>query len=614
MAHANASRACAAAAKEDLRTLRTLVESGVDINGWDHDCRTPLHIVAADGKLSMVRELVETFGADVNAPDRFEGTPLDAATRLGHQPVVEYLASKGATAGKSASSVKESELLCDAAAKQDLEVIRSMVRKKTDPNGSYRDRRTPLHIAAAQGNLLAVRCLVEQCKADMNPKDRWGATPLDDALRHGGGGGVVYRYLKKKGGTSGRENGGDIDDQASMGDSDGLRGLESRGADINKGDADGRETLCLAASNGLRYLVKASAGDADGLRQLASSGVDLNKGDDDGRTPLHFAASNGLLVVARCLVGELNCDPSVVDRFGNTPLDDAIRSGFSEVAMYLQERGGARGKTATHAEDASAWTEAGCTADMDTLRSLGRRKPDVNIANFDGRTALHVACAEGRLEVARVLVEEMGADVALKDKWGMRPLDDAIRSGSQNLIDFLRSKGASPGVERPVLDGATLLCAAAARNDVLAVRDLLRSNASVNAANRDSRTALHAAASRGHVAMLQLLIQENQASTDVQDRWGNRPLDCAIKADCDAAVHYLESIGAEACPDFQEIQRLSTPRAVPDVAFHEGKDVRSVTDVPAAAAAAAACPTARPQSFQLLRQPLQLPPLPPTSS
>ncbi|XP_007541652.1 glutaminase kidney isoform, mitochondrial [Poecilia formosa] len=47
------------------------------------------------------------------------------------------------------------------------------------------DSRTALHVAAAEGHLEVVRFLLDACKVNPVPKDRWGNTPLDEAVQFG---------------------------------------------------------------------------------------------------------------------------------------------------------------------------------------------------------------------------------------------------------------------------------------------------------------------------------------------------------------------------------------------------------------------------------------------
>uniref|UniRef100_A0A673J6W1 glutaminase n=1 Tax=Sinocyclocheilus rhinocerous TaxID=307959 RepID=A0A673J6W1_9TELE len=47
------------------------------------------------------------------------------------------------------------------------------------------DSRTALHIAAAEGHTEVVRFLLEACKVNPGPKDRWGNTPIDEATHFG---------------------------------------------------------------------------------------------------------------------------------------------------------------------------------------------------------------------------------------------------------------------------------------------------------------------------------------------------------------------------------------------------------------------------------------------
>ncbi len=47
--------------------------------------------------------------------------------------------------------------------------------------GDY-DGRTALHLAAAEGHIRCVRFLLEECRVRSDCKDRWGQTPLTEAI------------------------------------------------------------------------------------------------------------------------------------------------------------------------------------------------------------------------------------------------------------------------------------------------------------------------------------------------------------------------------------------------------------------------------------------------
>ena len=72
---------------------------------------------------------------------------------------------------------------CSLAAAGNLGSLRAAVEEGGDVDGGDYDRRRPIHIAASEGRLEAVRALVEELGAEHSPQDRWGLTPLDDALR-----------------------------------------------------------------------------------------------------------------------------------------------------------------------------------------------------------------------------------------------------------------------------------------------------------------------------------------------------------------------------------------------------------------------------------------------
>lgn len=86
------------------------------------------------------------------------------------------------TAGVAERSTDEAARMCAAAARGDLGEIRRLVAAGVAPDIADYDRRTALHLAASEGHETVVRYLLQHC-ANAAPKDRWGATPLDDARR-----------------------------------------------------------------------------------------------------------------------------------------------------------------------------------------------------------------------------------------------------------------------------------------------------------------------------------------------------------------------------------------------------------------------------------------------
>ena len=70
-----------------------------------------------------------------------------------------------------------------AASRGDVGELKRLVAHGHDLNSADYDGRTPLHLAAAEGQEEAVRYLLAR-GVDTQPEDRWGNTPSDDARRH----------------------------------------------------------------------------------------------------------------------------------------------------------------------------------------------------------------------------------------------------------------------------------------------------------------------------------------------------------------------------------------------------------------------------------------------
>lgn len=143
-----------------------------------------------------------------------------------------------------------------------------------------------------------------------------------------------------------------------------------------------------------------------------------------------------------------------------------------------------------------------------------------------GATALHGACYWGSVAAARVLLER-GADV------------NAFTRDSFLRIAPIGCAVATPNVPNPSDDESVV---------VALVELLLAHGANVNAQRRDGMTALHAAAYRGHLKVIETLLKAGadariRAHADSGAHSGETPLDTAVAQGQDAAAAALRDAG-----------------------------------------------------------------------
>ncbi|KAK9903334.1 hypothetical protein WJX75_003130 [Coccomyxa subellipsoidea] len=169
-----------AASQGDVAKIRQMLHQGFAPDSADYDSRTALMLAAAKGHADVAVALISA-GADVSAKDSLNRNALMEACIHGHADIVELLRRQGATLGQD--RVAMASQLCTCVFEGDLPLLRRLVSAGAPADAGDYDKRTALHIAAAEGNTAAVRLLVEEGGADVNVRDRWGNSPLDEAQR-----------------------------------------------------------------------------------------------------------------------------------------------------------------------------------------------------------------------------------------------------------------------------------------------------------------------------------------------------------------------------------------------------------------------------------------------
>lgn len=79
--------------------------------------------------------------------------------------------------------------------------------------------------------------------------------------------------------------------------------------------------------------------------------------------------------------------------------------------------------------------------DLDEIKRLEALGVDLSSADYDGRTALHLAAAENQVEVMKYLISR-NIDLHPIDRWGATPLDDAQRGNHTEVVLLLQNSRA----------------------------------------------------------------------------------------------------------------------------------------------------------------------------
>ena len=120
-----------------------------------------------------------------------------------------------------------------AAANDNTELCKSVIRNGTPIDFRDYDHRSAIHVASSEGHLGIVKFLADS-GARINRLDRWGGTPLDDACRQHHL--AVAAYLRSIGGKRGvTDRVGALIEAASKGDVDAIKLLMEDGAAIVDG-------------------------------------------------------------------------------------------------------------------------------------------------------------------------------------------------------------------------------------------------------------------------------------------------------------------------------------------------------------------------------------------
>lgn len=148
-----------ASSKGKNHVVQRLLKQGCSPDACDYDKRTGLMLASANGHASIVSELLSA-GANINACDNSGSNALQEAIKAGHLAVLRQLVSAGARIGMSDGAL--ASLLCELVTTDQEALLQRYLLSGADVSVGDYDKRTALHVAAAEGKPNMVSKLCQQ--------------------------------------------------------------------------------------------------------------------------------------------------------------------------------------------------------------------------------------------------------------------------------------------------------------------------------------------------------------------------------------------------------------------------------------------------------------------
>jgi len=530
-----------AAMSGDRAAVKTLLQQGSDVNAAQGDGMTALHWAAMKNDAELAQMLVYA-GANVKATTRLGGnTPLIIAARNGNAPVVAVLLKAGADA-KAATSTGTTPLML-ASASGNVEAVKALLAAGAEVDAKESSmQQTALMFAAANSRVDVMRALIAagaSVKASSkvvnvasltSPEEEFFAQQAAQQQRAAGApagapaaGAPAAAAAPAAGAAQAPAGGG------------GRRGPATGKAGVER---NFRYNELVGWQGGMTPLLFAARqGSMDAVNALLDAGADVNQvSGGDKTSPLVLAIANGHFDIALHLLSK-GANPNASSENGVTPLYAVLNVQWAPKALYPQPRSYLQQK-ATYLDTMKALLDKGADPNARLKYKVWYSGYNFDLSGVDeiGATPFWRAAYASDVDAMRMLVKA-GADPHIpttKPAGRPRVGDAGVRAaGDVSGLPLLPIGG--PGVTPLQAAAGVGYGEGFAANShryaptgmMAAVKYLVEEpGADVNAADHEGNTALHQAAARGDVAMIEYLVSKGADVTRV-NREGQTTADMA---------------------------------------------------------------------------------------
>jgi ankyrin repeat protein len=533
-----------AAQQGDRDAVKGLLKQAADVNAAQGDGMTALHWAAMKNDAELAQTLLYA-GANIRATTRIGAyTPLILAAQQGNAAVIEPLVKAGADVNARTSNGTTPLML--AAASGSVDAVKALLDRHAEVNAVESTRGLNAAMFAAAGDRAAVVELLARSGADL--KATTNIVQLNNLDRNAFGGILFGNPAPPPAAGATGERGGrgapaeGAQAQAGQG---GQVGQPGRNAPAFGGRGQGKAGIdrqyqlneLVYAQGGLAPLhLAARQGYTDTVKAVLDGGADVNQlTAGDKSSALLIATMNGHFDAAKYLL-DRGADPNLASENGATPLYDVINCEWAPKSLYPQPRAYLNQKV-TYLDLVKALLDKGAEPNARLTKKVWYSGYSFDLSGVDeiGGTAFWRAAYASDVAAMKLLVE-YGADPNIPTMKGAgRARTADVDREVQDVSKAPPIPVGGPGIPPLVAAAGSGYGEGFAANShrfaptgmMAAVKYLIEElHADVNAADHEGNTALHNAAARGDVEMIQYLVSKG-ADVKAVNREGKTTADMA---------------------------------------------------------------------------------------
>ncbi|CAG8147014.1 unnamed protein product [Penicillium salamii] len=486
---------------------------------------TALELACGTGCLRTVQMLLDNdANLGISPVSGRQSISLKIASFQGHYEIVKLLLTKHIDIeGTNKDAMTP---LCCAVSKGHVDIARLLLDHGADVEARGADDFTPIHTAVEEGHIELVKMLIGRSANIMTTSDE-GIMPFYTACLNGFI--DIVRLL--------------FDLASNCGHLEIVHFLLEKGANIEARDNQMMTPLHWAALNGHTKTTQL----------LLDHGAQVEVQNINGYTPVHAAVSKGHVELVKLLIAK-GVNVATANNWGMGPFYAACLSGLDEIAQVLVDFGVDTNLPTQEIQ----WTPlnvASSYGHVGIVKFLLENAADIDIPTKDQQTSLDLAAMGGHPEVVKILLGK-GADINTSDVWGRSPLNTAAWYGHLEIVKMLLDGGAE--IESKNHLGMTPLYSASMSGFTEIVKVFIEKGADYTAAETHGWTPMSVACSMGHADIVKLFLdQDPPPSLTEQDSAGQTALMFATIANRLDVVTVLLERGAEITLDTPTNQQLT---------------------------------------------------------